>query len=119
MLFTETGKSIAPSRGAREDIMHIQRTFNRCREQYGADGPYLFGKFSIADAFYAPAVSRFRTWSIKCEGAAADYATTIWSLPSMQQWLKGAQAEMLEAEEQRYLERKPLFQFVEINIDVP
>ena len=96
MFFAETGKSVAPSEACQENIDRIQKIFTDCRNEFGTTGPFLFGKFSIADAFYAPVVSRFRTWGIECEGVAAEYCETMWSLPSMQQWYRGAQAELME-----------------------
>jgi len=98
MLVVEEGLSVAPSQECRNNILRIQSIWNMARVEFGKGGPFLFGKFSIADAFYAPVVSRFRTYGIKCEGEAESYCDTMWSLPSMQQWFKGAQAELLEAE---------------------
>ena len=61
-------------------------------------GPYLFGaKPCIADAFYAPVVSRFRTYSIPVSGAAKAYCEAIWNWPAVQEWLAGARAETLRA----------------------
>jgi len=98
MRFAEEGLHVTPSEGCNLNILRIQSIWNDTRAAFGKDGPFLFGKFSIADAFYAPVVSRFRTYGVRSEGAAAEYVTTMWSLPSMQQWFKGAQAELLEAE---------------------
>jgi len=94
MVITATGLFVAPGRECRDDILRIQHIWNKCRTEFGEGGPFLFGKFSIADAFYAPVVARFRTYGIKCDGAAADYAEAIWALPAMQAWLKGAEAEV-------------------------
>ena len=98
MLFAEEGKHVTPSDACNQNILRIQSIWNDARETFGQGGRYLFGKFSIADAFYAPVVSRFRTYGVKLDGPAADYAAMMWELPSMQQWFKGAQAELLEAE---------------------
>ncbi len=97
MYFSEE-KEATPSEACRVNIARIQNIFKDCRDEFGDGGPFLFGAFSIADAFYAPVVSRFRTYGVTCEGAAADYCEMMWSLPSMQQWYRGAQAEVLEAE---------------------
>jgi glutathione S-transferase len=98
MLFAEEGKHVTPSDACNQNIIRIQSIWEEARETHGQGGRFLFGNFSIADAFFAPVVSRFRTYGVKCEGAAADYAAMMWELPSMQQWFKGAQAELLEAE---------------------
>lgn len=102
MYFAETREGFAPSEDCSRDIERVQIIFGAMRQEFGQkfgkDGPFLFGKFSIADAFFAPVVSRFRTYGIECEGEAAKYCATMWSLPSMQQWYRSAQAEVLEAE---------------------
>jgi glutathione S-transferase len=61
-------------------------------------GPFLFGKeLCIADAFYAPVVSRVRTYSIPVSGAAKAYCETIWAWPALQAWVADAQRETLRA----------------------
>ena len=42
-------------------IARIQVMWDEMRAQFGAGGDFLFGKWSAADAFYAPVVTRFRT----------------------------------------------------------
>jgi glutathione S-transferase len=75
------------------DISRIETIWNDCRSRFGARGPFLFGEFSIADAMYAPVVSRLRTYGVALAGAAAQYAGTIHALPAMQEWIAGAHAE--------------------------
>jgi len=75
------------------EVDRIIEIWNDCRRRFGAGGPFLFGAFSIADAMYAPVVSRFKTYSVPLEGSAAAYAETIWKLPQIQEWLAAARAE--------------------------
>jgi glutathione S-transferase len=75
------------------DVDRIAQIWIEARERHGAGGPFLFGQFSIADAFYAPVVSRFATYGIHLPEAAKPYADFILSLPAMQQWIAGARAE--------------------------
>jgi glutathione S-transferase len=75
------------------EIARIETLWNECRSRFGANGPFLFGTFCIADAMYAPVVSRFRTYRVALAGAAAAYASAIHDLPSMQEWIAGACAE--------------------------
>jgi len=56
----------------------------------GRGGPFLFGAFSIADAMYAPVVSRFRTYGVACDTVCSAYMEAVWNLPAMQQWIEGA-----------------------------
>lgn len=63
------------------DIARIQKMWSDLRETYGRNsdepGPFLFGAWSAADAFYTPVVTRFRTYGLPLTGAAADYAAAI------------------------------------------
>ena len=49
--------------GVTNDIARIVSIWNEVRSRFGDSGPFLFGDFSIADAMYAPVVSRFATYS--------------------------------------------------------
>lgn len=82
---------------AHADIDRIKAIWSECLGTYG--GPFLFGKISMADAMYAPVVSRFRTYGVKLDGALEAYADRIWDLPSMKEWREGALAEHDEIEE--------------------
>ncbi|MFP3943658.1 MAG: glutathione S-transferase family protein [Alphaproteobacteria bacterium] len=83
-----------PGEAVARDTERIIRIWTECRTAYGAQGPFLFGRFSIADAMYAPVVSRFRTYCVDVEGAAAEYMETIWCLPAIREWEKGAAEEV-------------------------
>jgi len=71
----------------RRDIARIIEIWTDCRRRTVADGPFLFGGFTIADAFFAPVVGRFRTYGIELSGEAAAYADALWAWPDMQDWL--------------------------------
>ena len=76
------------------EVDRILTIWHTCRQEFGTDGDFLFGRyFTIADAMYAPVVSRFITYGIKLDPIAQAYADTIWSLPAMQEWLLAAEAE--------------------------
>jgi glutathione S-transferase len=82
---------------ARGDIDRILVIWAECLQAYG--GPFLFGKISMADAMYAPVVSRFRTYGVKLDGELKSYAERIWDLPAMHEWREAALAEKEEIEE--------------------
>ncbi len=82
---------------AHGDIDRIKAIWRECLETYG--GPFLFGKITMADAMYAPVVSRFRTYGVKLDGALEAYADRVWDLPAMKQWCEGARAEEDQIEE--------------------
>ncbi len=76
-----------------KDIARIAALWEECRGRHGAGGPFLFGRFSIADAMYAPVVWRFRSYGVELPAIARDYADTMEALPAMQHWLAAALAE--------------------------
>jgi glutathione S-transferase len=75
------------------DIARITAIWNGCRQRYGNDGPFLFGRFSIADAMYAPVALRFQTYAVPLDGAAGEYMRTLLALPALQEWVAAAHAE--------------------------
>ena len=79
--------------GVDEDIARITTIWEECRAAFGAGGGLLFGKFTIADAFYAPVVSRFLTYGVTPGGVAGEYMEAVWAMPAMQDWAQKARAE--------------------------
>jgi glutathione S-transferase len=80
--------------GIEGEIARIAEIWDNCRRDYGADGPFLFGRFSIADAMFAPVVSRFVTYGpLALPERAAEWRDMMWALPAMKKWGKGALAE--------------------------
>lgn len=68
------------------DVARIHAIWADCRQRFGAGGPFLFGSFTIADAMYAPVVSRFITYDLAQNQMAQDYCQAVWSLQAMQDW---------------------------------
>ncbi|MEM9539251.1 MAG: glutathione S-transferase family protein [Cyanobacteria bacterium P01_E01_bin.42] len=85
------GEGMNPN--VRADITRIQEIWRECRHKFAEEGPFLFGKFSLADAMFAPVVSRFVTYDVLLTDVEQTYATTIWQLPAMQEWLDAASGE--------------------------
>lgn len=84
----------APVQGVVRDTQRIERLWAEARSRHGKGGKFLFGDFSIADAFYAPVVTRFRTYGIMLSLAAQDYCDTIFALEGMREWERGAREEI-------------------------
>ncbi|WP_459616221.1 glutathione S-transferase family protein [Bordetella sp. 2513F-2] len=78
---------------AQQDISRVQAIWHDTRSEFGQGGPFLFGRFSIADAFYAPVVSRFITYGVTAAGPVREYIDAILALPAMQEWTRDACAE--------------------------
>jgi glutathione S-transferase len=78
----------------REDVAaDVARIHAVWSEYLAQGGPMLFGSFSIADAFYAPVVTRFATYGVKLSPLLAAYSESVLSLPAMKQWIAAAKAE--------------------------
>jgi glutathione S-transferase len=75
------------------DIARIQRIWTECRGRFGAEGPFLFGRFSIADCMYAPVTTRFRTYGVSLEPDCESYIAAMTALPAMQAWAEAARQE--------------------------
>ena len=56
-------------------------------------GPYLFGGFSMADAYFAPVAARMRTYALPVAPAAAAYVERLWASPGVAAWVRDALAE--------------------------
>ena len=85
------GKGRAP--GVAEDIARIQALWNDCRSRFGQGGPFLFGHFTIADAFYAPVVTRFVTYDVELDAVARAYRDAVLALPAMKAWTEAGKNE--------------------------
>lgn len=72
------------------DIERVRTLWTETRERFGAGGEFLFGGFSIADAFYAPVASRFRTYGLPAGPVEQRYIDAIFALPAMQRWVAAA-----------------------------
>lgn len=75
------------------DIDRVIEIWTGLRERNAASGPFLFGEFSIADAFFAPVVTRFHTYQVQLPELAKAYVEHMRSLPAMQAWAAGAGTE--------------------------
>ena len=81
------GKEVA------EDIARIEKIWANCRTRFGAGGDFLFGKFSIADAMFAPVVSRFTTYAVALSTVSAAYRDSVQALPEMIEWSDASRVE--------------------------
>lgn len=81
------------SEGTQQDIARICEIWRDCRARFGANGDFLFGSFGIADAFYAPVVSRFVTYGVDLDPVCAAYRDAVMAKPEMKAWVEAGQAE--------------------------
>ena len=85
------GKGMSPA--VQQDIDRIVEIWQSCRARYGAGGDMLFGQFTIADAFYAPVATRFRTYAVTLPPVAQRYADALLGLSAVQDWTAQARRE--------------------------
>jgi len=83
--------------GAQADIDRILAIWRECFAEHG--GPYLFGSLTMADAMYAPVVTRFRTYDVRLDRDCSGYCDRIMALPDMLAWREAALLEPDELEE--------------------
>lgn len=97
MKFSTENLKSPPSAAVSENIERISDIWETSRRDFGAraGGPFLFGAFSIADAFYAPVVSRFVTYGpAALPPLAAEWFDMMRALAAMHEWGEGAKAEV-------------------------
>ena len=73
------------------DLARLVDLFRQMRGRFGQAGPWLFGDWSIADAFFTPVAARIRHFQIDLsaygdDGAAATYVAALLAQPDFRQW---------------------------------
>src|SRR5437763_12292010 len=84
------------SDAANADAARIETIWRDCREKYGKAGRYLFGRFSIADAMFAPVVTRFDTYALPAGDHARAYMKTILETKTFRSWKESALKETFD-----------------------
>ena len=89
-------KANLPGRGrtaaAQADIGRISEIWEECLSRFGHH-QFLFGDFSIADAYFAPVVMRFRTYGVSLAPALNAYCERVQAHPAVARWIAEALAE--------------------------
>jgi len=76
---------------AAADLARVDALWSACLA--GSGGPFLFGEFGIADAFYAPVVMRIRTYGLALGEASVAYANRTTAAAGVAEWIAQALAE--------------------------
>ena len=76
------------------DIERMLALWAECRAAATEAGPYLFGRVSLADAFFAPIAVRLRTYQVKLPDADEAYVETVYQWPAFQAWQKAGLEEL-------------------------
>jgi glutathione S-transferase len=93
-----------------KDIERVQALWSEARRGFGQGGPYLFGRFSVADAFFAPVAFRFQTYGVAPDGTAGEYWRSLLAHPLVREWEAAALEEtaVVAADEPRHIYREKL-----------
>lgn len=87
-------RKIALSSEVLKDIQRIDTIWTECRSSKANYGSWLYGRFSVADAFYAPIVSRFLTYGIdQLSTYSKDYCEFLINDEDIRRWYQAAEAE--------------------------
>ncbi|MBX9406122.1 glutathione S-transferase family protein [Pseudomonas baetica] len=76
------------------DIERMLALWAECRAVATEEGPYLFGRVSLADAFFAPIAVRLRTYQVKLPAADEAYVETVYQWPAFKAWQKAGLEEL-------------------------
>jgi glutathione S-transferase len=88
----EIGQRIlAEQQAVRADLSRLAAMWTEALAASG--GPFLFGEFSLADAYFAPVASRVRTYALPLPPEAAAWAARVLAAPGVAAWVEGALAE--------------------------
>jgi glutathione S-transferase len=90
--------SIDVSPATETDVRRIVALWNDLRGRFAGEGPWLVGQWSIADAFFTPVATRFRSYGIRLsdygdQGSAGAYAQTLLADAHFKEWEAAAMAE--------------------------
>ena len=73
----------------------VQSDLSRLAEAWGdalaeSGGPFLFGEFSMADAYFAPVAARVKSYALPLPPAAAGWLERVWATEAVQAWVAAA-----------------------------
>jgi glutathione S-transferase len=77
---------VVPTPDAAADVARIEAIFEDCRAHAAPSGPFLFGRFGIADCMYAPVATRFRTYGVRLSPRPQAYVDTLLAHPAFLEW---------------------------------
>jgi len=77
--------------GVRADVARLVAMWQDALAHSG--GPLLFGDSSVADAYFAPVVTRINTYALPVPADVRAYIDRVCALPGVKAWVAGALAE--------------------------
>lgn len=89
-----TEKMVSPSDAVTRELQRLAQIWARFEQADKPEGSFLAGEFSNLDAMFAPVMWRVRNYGLKVSPAFDRWAQAMYELPSMQEWLASARAEI-------------------------
>lgn len=80
--------SFQPDSATARDLGRLFSVWSFCRRRFGEGGPWLFGKFSVADCMYAPVVMRLVSYCIELDDIVGAYVDTVYNCPAARDWIE-------------------------------
>ncbi|QUJ76598.1 glutathione S-transferase [Sulfitobacter albidus] len=85
MQLAHVDRDFAPSDAVWADLARIETLWASARKMAGS-GPWLFGEYTLADAFYAPVCARMIGYNLPISDAARRYCETTITDPAFVAW---------------------------------
>lgn len=86
-------RNIKLSPAAKREIDRIKSLWRQCRTEFGANGEWLFGDYSIADAMFAPVALRFAGYNIPLDSMEQAYVNSVLQQAYIIEWIEAGKAE--------------------------
>ncbi len=84
---------------AEREVERVKTLWRYCRREFGNEGEWLFGKYSIADAMYAPIALRFHGYHLPLNDVEANYVKSVLNQPDIIEWIEAGKVEKEVIEE--------------------
>jgi glutathione S-transferase len=86
-------RRVAISDEIQREITRVLALWHSCREAYGTGGPWLFGRFSVADAMFIPMALRLHSYDVTLDTSGQAYTETTLAHPPVREWIAAAERE--------------------------
>ncbi len=78
--------NFTPNDGVLADVSRLDTIWNRAKTQFGQDGVYLLGNYSIVDAMFTPVATRIKTYNLPVSPLAQKYCDNLLQNQWYQEW---------------------------------
>ncbi|WP_340423982.1 hypothetical protein [Yoonia sp. GPGPB17] len=96
MMLSFCWEGFEASQAVQDDLLRIEDLWSLARARHGANGPWLFGEYSLADVFYAPVAMRITAYKLSVSDESQAYVSAHLSDPAFLAWRKAAMEDVYE-----------------------